>query len=60
MKVFLRYIVFFYKYCYTYYVVVSQSDKRLEVKIMSIAVSFIVSLSASIVAYYICKWIDKK
>lgn len=53
-------MVFFYKYCYTYYVVVSQSDNRLEVKIMSIAVSFIVSLSASIVAYYICKWIDKK
>ncbi|EHO50712.1 hypothetical protein HMPREF9099_02325 [Lachnospiraceae bacterium oral taxon 082 str. F0431] len=60
MKVFLRNIVFFYKYCYTYYVVVSQSDNRLDVKIMSIAVSFIVSLSASIVAYYICKWIDKK
>ena len=60
MKVFLRNVVFCYKYCYTYYVVVSQSDNRLEVKIMSIAVSFIVSLSASIVAYYICKWIDKK
>ena len=53
-------MVFFYKSCYAHCVVVSQSDNRSEVNIMSILVSFIVSLLASIVAYYICKWIDKK
>lgn len=31
-----------------------------EVKSMNGVLSFVLSIAASVIAYYICKWIDKK
>ena len=38
----------------------SASSVRKEVEHMGYIVSFVVSVMASIVGYYICKWIDRK
>ena len=37
----------------------SASSVRKEVELMAILISFLVSLAASVVAYYICKWLDR-
>jgi len=39
--------------------VVLPPDSRKEVVQLDILTSFIVSIVASIVAYYICKWLDR-
>ena len=45
-------------FCYNSYVVVSYSGNREEVIALSNLTSFLVSIGASIVGYYICKWLD--
>ena len=44
--------------CYNTSVTDSDTDNRKEVFILEIVISFFLSITASIIAYYICKWLD--
>ncbi len=38
----------------------SASSVRKEVELVAYVASFVISVVASVVGYYICKWIDRK
>ena len=38
----------------------SASSVRKEVESVNVLISFVVSVAASVVGYYICKWIDRR
>lgn len=38
----------------------SASSVRKEVELMAIVTSFVISVAASVVGYYICEWLDRK
>ena len=42
------------------YNLLSASSVRKEVELMAYIVSFVISVAASVAAYYICKWLDRK
>lgn len=41
------------------FVAALQSGDRKEVTFMELPIVFLVSLAASVVAYYICKWLER-
>ena len=42
--------------CYNHFA--ADSFQRKEVKALNLILSFLISVMASVIAYYICKWLD--
>ena len=56
----LRYFIIykFCRLCYNIYVTDSDTGNREEVSTLEYMNSFLISIAASVIAYYICKWLD--
>ena len=53
--------IFVYKFifvCYNTSVTDSDTGNRKEVSTLEHIISFLLSIAASVIAYYICKWLD--